>query len=401
MKMFCAFVILVVSLALIFVVKESEPVPQNLAISQNEVNSAGPLLNNQGQLIDIGWARYPLKEFNIDKVHMPYFNKIFTLKFQIKKWDFFSIMTKKMIILVAIADVGYLGNSFIHIYDLEANKKFFIDKDILPFNVPKFHHDSCNLTLNEEFKYQDSDYFLSYMDDESNSSPNSEVLKRKIRFSATTWNNEVVKGEFYVTKPKTYENIVMLSPLSDDAKRFFYNVKSYNMPVKGELEIAGTKILFTEDIASAGMDYGRGIWNYNTFWLWGSANGFLPDGRRFGLNLGGGFQSFNKSNATEDSAFLDGKIIKLNVAKYEFDEQETDFENKKWTFKTESQTEPGSCNIEFQRKYINIKKTDVYVLKSQIRQYFGSYSGWVIDSTGKKIEFKDLVGLAEAHRSRW
>ncbi len=399
MKAFCAFVVLFISLALIFVVKESEPVPQNLSIIQNEIVTPGGLLNSQGQLIDIGWARYPLKEYNIDQVQMPFFNKLFTLQFLIKKWDFFSIMTNKFIVLMAIADVGYMGSSFIHIYDLEANKKYFIDKDILPFNIPKFKPNSCNFTLDEEFKYETSDYFVSYIDDFENPSPNSKVLKRKLAFSGIS-DNIQIKGNFFLQKPKNYENIVMLNPLSDDSKRFFYNVKSYNMPVQGELEINGMKIIFTEDMANGGMDYGRGIWNYNTFWLWGTANGFLADGRRFALNLGGGFQSYNKSNATEDSAFIDGKIIKLNVVKYEFDEEEIEYQ-KKWIFSTENKTEFGSCYIEFERKFINIKKTDVYVLKSQLKQYFGFYTGWVIGLNNTKIQFKDLVGLAEAHRARW
>lgn len=398
-SLFCAIAVLTIACALIFVVKESEPVPQNLLIIQNEVQEPGPLLSTQGQLINIGWAKSPLKEFNIDKVQMPYFNKLFTMQFQIKKWDFFSIMTKKFIILMAIADVGYLGSSFIHIYDLEANKKYFIDKDILPFYVPKFMPNSCNFTLTEEFKYETSDYYVSYKDDPSNLSPDSTVLKRKLSFSGVASNNNI-KGTFHITKPKAYDDIVMLTPLSEDAKRFFYNVKSYTIPAHGELEINGLKISFSEDITNVGMDYGRGIWNYNTFWMWASGQGFLPDGRRFGLNLGGGFQNFNRSNATEDSVFIGGKIIKLNVAKYEFDEEEIDYK-KNWVFRTEKETEYGSCYIEFERKYNNIKKIDVYVLKSQIKQYFGSFRGWVIGENDAKIEFQGIIGLAEAHRARW
>ena len=400
MKLFCSLFIIFLSSVFIFVIKESEPNQQNLSIIQNEIQTPGPLLASQGHLIDIGWARYPLKEFNLEKTHMPFFNKLFTLKFSVKKWDFFSIMTKKFIVLMAIADVGYLGSSFIHIIDLETDKKYLIDKDILPFSIPKFESNSCNFTLTEEFKYETSDYLVSYKDDPENLYPDSNVSKRTLTFSGVS-NNDKIKGIFYVTKPKNYEDIVMLSPLSEDAKRFFYNVKSYTLPVYGELDINGMKVLFSEKNSNAGMDYGRGIWNYNTFWLWASANGFLPDGRRFGLNLGGGFQHTNKSNATEDSAFIDGKIIKLNVAKYTFDEEEIEYKITKWTFATENQTEYGSCFIEFERKHSNIKKIDFYVLKSQLKQYFGSFSGWIIGENGEKIEFKDIVGLAEAHRARW
>jgi len=42
--------------------------------------------------------------------------------------------------------------------------------------------------------------------------------------------------------------------------------------------------------SNAGSDWGRGIWNYHTFWLWASGMGFTSKGLRFGINLGGGFQ---------------------------------------------------------------------------------------------------------------
>ena len=41
--------------------------------------------------------------------------------------------------------------------------------------------------------------------------------------------------------------------------------------------------------SNAGIDWGRGIWNYHTFWIWASAMGFDQNGKRIGINLGGGF----------------------------------------------------------------------------------------------------------------
>lgn len=52
-------------------------------------------------------------------------------------------------------------------------------------------------------------------------------------------------------------------------------------------------------------DWGRGVWEYSSFWNWASASGFLPDGRRVGLNLGCGFGDL--SAATENCLVLEGR----------------------------------------------------------------------------------------------
>jgi len=43
------------------------------------------------------------------------------------------------------------------------------------------------------------------------------------------------------------------------------------------------------------MDWGRGVWKYASNWIWARGQGFLKDGKRFSLNLGGGFADKDKS----------------------------------------------------------------------------------------------------------
>ena len=69
------------------------------------------------------------------------------------------------------------------------------------------------------------------------------------------------------------------------------------------------------------MDWGRGIWPYNTFWIWARGQGRLPNNnKRFALNFGHGFQDYNGSQATEDSFFINDEIQKLNAAEISYDE---------------------------------------------------------------------------------
>jgi hypothetical protein len=65
------------------------------------------------------------------------------------------------------------------------------------------------------------------------------------------------------------------------------------------------------------LDWGRGVWQYRSFWNWASASGFQPDGSTIGLNLGCGFGDL--SAATENCFILDGKVHKLEQVTFGYD----------------------------------------------------------------------------------
>lgn len=58
---------------------------------------------------------------------------------------------------------------------------------------------------------------------------------------------------------------------------------------KGTIMENDKKFEIMQSMSNGGLDWGRGIWNYHTFWMWASVQGFLRNGKRFALNLGGGF----------------------------------------------------------------------------------------------------------------
>ena len=66
---------------------------------------------------------------------------------------------------------------------------------------------------------------------------------------------------------------------------------------------------FERDTAQALLDWGRGVWEYESTWLW-SAGMFYCGGHKIGFNLGCGFG--DTSAATENMVFVDGKASKLD-----------------------------------------------------------------------------------------
>jgi hypothetical protein len=62
---------------------------------------------------------------------------------------------------------------------------------------------------------------------------------------------------------------VMHVPLSKDQEsNFFYNVKSYSLYVEGSVKLLNKNYNIQKKTALGGRDWGRGIWNYNTYWIW-------------------------------------------------------------------------------------------------------------------------------------
>jgi hypothetical protein len=246
---FFSLLILVLSFFLSSKIKESEPIPQNFNIDQIEITKKGPLLNSKGQLIDVGWSRYPLKEYNLEELEFPFYKKLY-LKLRVKKWDFFSITNENFIIFVALVDVGYIGKSFIQIINLKNKEKQSIYVDILPFFKPKSFKDSFNFTLDEAFFFKSNSYYLSYKDSPSNGK--AQIKYRHIIFE-TSFEGKKITGNFTLEKSVLHQDIVTMTPMNSEKTHFFYNVKSYTLPVEGGLQIGNETHGFKKNSSSAGI----------------------------------------------------------------------------------------------------------------------------------------------------
>jgi len=192
----------------------------------------------------------------------------------------------------------------------------------------------------------------------------------------------------------------MLTPMSSDSRYFYYNIKASNYPVSGKLEFKNTTSEFTPRNGLAGMDWGRGVWPYHTFWIWARGQGRLPhNSNRFSLNLGRGFQDFNTSVASEDAFFINDNIYKLNAAEIEYDENNL---LNPWKFScTKKNKNFRECDITFKPSAKNTKETNLVFIKTNLQVVYGTFEGWVTDRNGHKTTFTDIDAVVELHRARW
>ena len=153
------------------------------------------------------------------------------------------------------------------------------------------------------------------------------------------------------------------------------------------------RLEFKPDDSLGNLDWGRGIWDYRSFWVWASASGFLPDGRTVGLNLGFGFGDTSK--ATENALILDGRVAQTRARSISSTVRRTS-------------SSRGRCRRRMAASIWNSRpsssawrKTNLLLIASEVHQMFGRYRGTVIADDGEVIHLDGLIGWAEEHHARW
>lgn len=164
------------------------------------------------------------------------------------------------------------------------------------------------------------------------------------------------------------------------------------MPASGTIDYGDWHDELKPSICVGSLDWGRGVWEYRSYWNWASASGFQADGRRIGLNLGCGFGDL--SRATENAVIVDGKLHKLGVVK--FDYTSGDF-MRPWRFSDDE----NRLDLTFTPFKERTARTNLGIIFSEVHQMFGRYSGVVKLDSGEELMVNDLVGFAEEHHARW
>lgn len=164
------------------------------------------------------------------------------------------------------------------------------------------------------------------------------------------------------------------------------------MPAEGVIQCGEVREELHPAHSIGSLDWGRGVWDYRSYWNWASASGFLPDGRTVGLNLGCGFGDL--SAASENCLVLDGSVHKLEQVRFDYQSGEY---MRLWKF-TDSQ---GRLELKFTPYKERVATTDLGVIYSEVHQMFGSYSGQVVTDEGSVVRLDGLVGFAEEHNAKW
>ncbi len=343
---------------------------------QNELTQPGLLLDAQGRLSQLGWARRPMLECNLENAHF-YRLRAFQ-RFRVKRWDYYAVFTPQRFFSATIADLGYAGNIFVYTLDF-ASGDLHEEGLVIPFGkgllLPRDSTSGETSFINKKISMR----FLAGAEE------------RKISMNWPGYHDgRGIQAEIALICPAEHESMTIAIPIGK--RRFYYNRKINCMPATGYIQYGDRREELQPGSSLGSLDWGRGVWEYQSYWNWASASGFLADGRPIGLNFGCGFGDL--SWATENCLLLDGRLHKLDQVN--FDYQPGDY-MQPWHF-TDNQ---GRLDLVFTPNRERIAATELGVISSEVHQMFGKYTGQIVLDDGGTVEVRDLIGFAEEHQARW
>jgi hypothetical protein len=351
-------------------------ISSQIELTPSPHGAPSPLLAADGRLTQAGWSRQPLLDCNLE--HARFHALRFLQRFRIKRWDYYGITTPRHFFSATLADLGYAGQVFIYLIDF-ATGEYHEATLTVPFSkgiaLPR------NSTGGDS-AFDNGQVRLVFHD---------EPEMRRISVAWPQFAGKDLAADFVLLLPAAHESMTIVIPMNNP-RRFYYNRKINCLPAEGHLTWGSARLEFTPSTSLGNLDWGRGIWDYRSFWVWASASGFQPDGRTIGLNLGFGFGDTSK--ATENALILGGRVHKLGQVDFQYSPQ-----NFKQPWKMSSPE--GRLQLEFTPFVERVARTNLLLIASEVHQMFGRYRGTVVADDGETIRIDGLIGWAEEHHARW
>ena len=340
----------------------------------NQITKPTKLLSDDGDLIEAGYAKSMLFEYDR--------NKIAANPWRIKEWDYYLIYNDKFAVALTVADNSYMGMVSASVIDFTVPK----EKTVSPmfwFPFGKTNLPTTSKTGDTKYRNKRADFEFNNFDG-----------KRRLKASIKNFDGDKDFICEFTLSNEPPESMVIATPFNKQ-KHFYLNQKIVGFRAKGFAQVGDENINFDDSNTFAILDWGRGVWTYENTWYWSSAAGEI-DGHSFGFNLGYGFGDTSK--ATENMLFYDGKAHKLDDIQFVIPTKngELDF-MAEWKFVSAN----GRFNATFTPIIDRHSFTNALVLSSNQHQVFGRFNGTAILDDGKVIKMNDFLGFAEKVDNKW
>jgi len=164
-----------------------------------------------------------------------------------------------------------------------------------------------------------------------------------------------------VTSPDVGDALGVVVPWSD--RLFQYTLKDVARPVSGTITVDDRQFAVGEG-SWAVLDRGRGRWPYRMTWNWAAGSGLVD-----------GVQHYIGEELT-----------------WQYD---LDDEASPWRIVGEH------ADVTLTPWHRRLERTNAVIVASMIHQALGTWSGWMLDTSGTRVSVDGLVGWAEQAQNRW
>ena len=343
---------------------------------QKEIASPSPLLDENGELIQVGWARRPYLDCDLESARFYRLRPLQALR--IKRWDYYGVTTPDFFFSATLALLGYAGMVFVYVVDFASGE---MREETLLVPLGRGIHLARNSDRGDS-SFDNGRVRVAFRLEEN---------ARRVQVDWPAFNRgEGIAADFALHCPPDHESMVIVIPIG--TRRFYYNRKSNCLPAEGWVSRGDRRFELRPNDSLGNLDWGRGVWEYRSFWIWASASAFLENGQTLGLNMGCGFG--DTSAATENAFVLEGRIHKLEEVAFEYDS--SDFMHP-WRMKSSD----GRLDLEFVPFTERVARSNLLLIFSEVNQLFGRYSGTLVTDDGEALHLRDVIGFAEEHRARW
>lgn len=344
---------------------------------QNQITEPCDLLDENGHLINPGYATSPLWQYDREKIKAGWH--------RIKEWDYYSVLDPEQGygITLTLADLGYIGIAAICWLDFR--KKTSRQVDTLTF-LPRGRTGLPATSESGTSCFKSNRLSLNF-----DVSKGVRHLSFETNHFADTNGNKGLRGEILLSQDPDLESMAIATSWKNNKKAFYYNHKINCMPAAGQVTMGGTRYEFNPATSFGAIDWGRGNWTYKNRWYWGSASGML-DGESFGWNLGYGFS--DRSRASENMIFYKGKAHKLGEILFHMNTQDY---MQSWKITSSD----NRFEMDFAPMLDRQSSFDFKLLKSVQHQVFGHFTGYVILDDGSVLNIKKFFGFAEDVLNWW
>ncbi len=292
----------------------------------------------------------------------PYRRSAWWRRFHHKRWHYVSLACEDIFCAAAIVDLGWTSTAFAYAFDRRERKV------IAAFSQDGIPGISARLAshLGEQSRFR----FLSSYITLGATQPGAHALELRC-------------GDFSIDAQFAGSAPLLLAVGAVDGGSVHATQKSPGMALVGGVRIGQRS--FTLDGGVASIDYSNGLLARDTDWRWACAHSL-----DLGFNLQAGYFGSN-----ENALWLDGKIIPLAAARFEFSARDP---MAPWHVSTAD----GLLNLDFCAEGARREDKNLLIAASKYVQPIGTFSGWVrATPNSPKVVVKQLAGVTEDHSSRW
>jgi hypothetical protein len=291
----------------------------------------------------------------------PYRRSAWWRRFHHKRWHYVALACDELFCAVAIVDLGWTSTAFAYAFDRREGKIIasFSQDGIPGLSAQLADHAGAE----SRFRFLSKHITIGTRDG--------------AQWLALRCGQFQIDAQFAGTGP------LLLAVGAVDGGSVHATQKSPGMALQGEVRIGARR--FSLDGGVASIDYSNGLLARDTDWRWACGHSLA-----LGFNLQAGY-----FGANENALWLDGKLIALGAARFDFDAANP---MAPWQVSTAD----GLLELEFTPEGMRHEDKNLIIAASHYVQPIGSFSGWVRPAPGAPmVVIKQLPGVTEDHRSRW